>query len=103
MSREVIALPKSGLSWKNHEIHSCLEADCEKRIGQDLDAKNRNQIRLAADKIDSLLKWNPSTIGESRRESVRILVVPPLAVEYRVQDDDRIVNVVAVWTFKRRK
>jgi hypothetical protein len=68
-----------------------------------MNAKNRNQVRLAADKIDSLLKWNPSTIGESRRESVRILLVPPLAVEYRVQDDDRIVNVVAVWTFKRRK
>jgi hypothetical protein len=68
-----------------------------------MNAKNRNQVRLAADKIDSLLKWNPEALGESRREPVRILVVPPLAVEYQVQEDDRIVSVVAVWTFKRRK
>jgi hypothetical protein len=68
-----------------------------------INAKNRNRVRIAADKIDSLLKWDPSSHGESRRESVRILLVPPLGVEFEVLDEDRLVNVIAVWTFKPRK
>ncbi len=68
-----------------------------------INAKNRNRIRLAADKIDSLLKWDPDSLGESRREGVRILLVPPLAVEFEVHEEDCIVNVIAVWTFKHRK
>jgi hypothetical protein len=62
-----------------------------------INAKDRNRIRLATDKIDALLKWNPSSKGELRSGSSRILFVSPLAVDFEVLTEDRIVNVLAVW------
>ena len=68
-----------------------------------INAKDRSHVRLAADRIDYLLKWDPSFRGESRKETTRILLVPPLGVEFEVHEEDRIVNVIAIWRFKPRK
>ncbi len=60
-------------------------------------AENRQDVTLASDSIDSLLKNSPSEVGESREENSRFLSVPPLAVYYDVLDQDRMVFVWAVW------
>jgi mRNA-degrading endonuclease RelE of RelBE toxin-antitoxin system len=64
-----------------------------------MEAKNRNRVRSAADKIDALLKIDPSSRGESRGGFSRILFVPPLAVHFTVSEPDRTVTVLAVWSF----
>jgi hypothetical protein len=65
-----------------------------------LASNDRQQITLAADQIDQQLRYNPESIGESRTSGRRILIVPPLAVFYRVLPDDRIVQVSHVRDFK---
>ena len=60
-------------------------------------APDRGAVAWAGDQIDALLQYNPETRGESRAGDVRILLVPPLAVHFRVSPDDRLVEVVAVW------
>ena len=62
-------------------------------------APERERIRLAADQIEKQLRGNPQSIGESRSGGRRILIVPPLAVTYRVLPEDRIVQVVNVRKF----
>jgi hypothetical protein len=58
-----------------------------------LASTDRDRITLAADQIDKLLRHAPDSVGESRDAGRRILIVPPLAVFYRVLSDDRIVQV----------
>jgi len=52
---------------------------------------------LAAASIDHLLSHDPKSSGESRFESVRILLVAPLGVYFNVREEDRAVDVLAVW------
>jgi hypothetical protein len=54
---------------------------------------DRQQVSLAADQIDRLLRHDPESVGESRDEGRRILIVPPLAVFYRALPDDKLVQV----------
>ena len=65
-----------------------------------LDAANRSRIRVAADAIDRALKIDAPTCGESRENDRRILIVPPLAVKFRVIEPDAQVRVLEVWTFE---
>lgn len=58
-----------------------------------LDSTDRQRTTLAADQIDKLLRHDPDTAGESRAAGRRILIVPPLAVIYRVLSDDRLVQI----------
>ena len=58
-----------------------------------LASADRESITLAASQIDKQLRHNPEAVGESRASGRRILIVPPLAVVYRVLHDDRIVQV----------
>ena len=43
------------------------------------------------------------TRGESRSNTLRIMFVPPLGVDFDVQEDDRIVYVLTVWHFGKNK
>jgi len=45
---------------------------------------------------------DPETRGESRHDTVRVLLVPPLGVHFDVVAADRTVYVLAVWSFGRR-
>ncbi len=60
------------------------------------DAPDRSALAKAANEIDALLQTDPETRGESRFGTVRILVVPPLAVMFDVHEPDRIVWVLGV-------
>jgi hypothetical protein len=60
-------------------------------------ATDRQAVTVAADTIDALLRTDPTTRGESRFDTVRMLRVPPLGVDFEVVDDDRIVYVLSVW------
>jgi hypothetical protein len=51
-------------------------------------------ITAAMNEIDQLLAANPEGQGESRDPFERILIVPPLAVEYEIHDEERIVYVL---------
>ncbi|MCI0363492.1 MAG: hypothetical protein L0219_06385 [Phycisphaerales bacterium] len=68
-----------------------------------LTATDRERVTIAADQIDMQLRRYPEDAGESRASGRRILIVPPLAVTYRVLADDRLVQVVNVWEFPERK
>jgi hypothetical protein len=61
------------------------------------EATDRADVTAAADEIDVLLRYDPETKGEARFEDVRILLVPPLAVYFKVSPDDCLVEVAAVW------
>lgn len=60
-------------------------------------AADRQAITDAANQRELFLKYLPDQIGESRDGDRRILIVPPLAVVYKVDDMDRKVTVLAVW------
>ena len=62
-----------------------------------LSAKNKSAISAAANKIDELLRTDADTCGESRDGDRRILLVPPLGVDYSVSVPDRRVLVLSVW------
>jgi hypothetical protein len=58
---------------------------------------DRGAIASAADEIDARLKRNPQAEGEDREEGRRILIIPPLAVIFKVYEPDRTVWVSDVW------
>ena len=62
-----------------------------------VDAQDRSVVTLAANLIDHQLRTDPAEQGESRESGRRILIVPPLAVKFRVLSEDRIVRVLHVW------
>jgi hypothetical protein len=62
-----------------------------------LAAADRAAVTSAANRIDSMLAANPENYGIQRFDTVRALVVPPLAVEFEVIDQDRLVWVLSAW------
>jgi hypothetical protein len=58
-----------------------------------VDASNRNAVRAAADRLDTILGQDPYAHGESRTGLTRIMFVEPLAVLFEVQEQDRLVSV----------
>lgn len=63
-----------------------------------LDLMNRGEstdpLTRAMNQIDQLLAVDPNSQGESRGEFERVLFVPPLTVEYEVNDDEHIVIIL---------
>jgi hypothetical protein len=64
---------------------------------------DRPAITAAANSIDTQLNTDPDQCGESRYDTVRVLFVYPLGVEFDVQEQDRVVYVTSVWSIARRK
>ena len=60
-------------------------------------ATDRNAVRDAADRIDQLLQQDPVNQGESRGGRLRILFERPLAVNFPVDQQTRVVSVTRVW------
>lgn len=65
-------------------------------------AGSRQAITNAIQRIDELLHSDPVGCSESRDDGRRILIVPPLALTFRVEAASRIVSVVHVWFYQRR-
>ena len=66
------------------------------------EADDQATLTSAADRIDRWLAVNPETLGESRSGHARMLIERPLAVEYEVVADDRMVVVLKVHKLPRR-
>jgi hypothetical protein len=62
-----------------------------------VEAPDRSEVTAAANAIDQVLGRNPLGVGESRAGESRILIVPPLAVNYYVVPDDVQVVVWQLW------
>ncbi len=67
-----------------------------------LDDEQREQITRATNEIDQRLQQDPQNEGESRENDRRVLIVPPLAVYFRVSVADRVVQVLTIRRVKRR-
>jgi hypothetical protein len=65
-----------------------------------LNALDRTAITQASNRIDRILGRDPEQVGESREGNRRILVEPPLAVIFRVELMDRLVQVLHVFRFE---
>ena len=61
-----------------------------------LEASDRLSVTNAANAIDQELHHSPRTIGESRSEGRRVVIIRPLAVYFGIDDEDRIVRVLSV-------
>lgn len=64
-----------------------------------LNAPDRNAVTRAAHTIDLMLQRDPENAGESRDEGRRILLVPPLGVDYEVFPDKLEVHVLSLWSY----
>jgi hypothetical protein len=64
---------------------------------------SRAAVSLSADEIDRRLGTDPLAEGESREADLRVLLVPPLRVIYQVSSADRVVQVLDVWMYRRRR
>ena len=62
-----------------------------------LDASDRAAVAAAADLMDSALAQDPLNCGESRESESRIMFAHPLAIEFQVNESDRVVTVIGVW------
>jgi len=65
-----------------------------------IESADRSAVASAANTIDTLLREDPHRQGESRFGAVRVLLVPPLGIDFKVLEEDRLVKVVAVWTVR---
>ena len=63
-------------------------------------ASDRDAVATASNTIDFLLVRDPESRGEPSFDTVRLLTIAPLSVEFEVQEADRIVSVLAVWRLK---
>ena len=59
-------------------------------------ATDRRAVTDAANEIDRRLRFFPDIQGEQRSGRDRVLVVPPLAVGYEWNQEDRIVRVLGI-------
>jgi hypothetical protein len=57
----------------------------------------RDEITKYMRSLDRHLRANADRLGESRGTGVRILTDPPLGIEFRVSEPDRLVTVVRAW------
>jgi hypothetical protein len=66
------------------------------------DGHARATIELAMLGLERLLQENPHDHGESRGDGTRVLFQHPLAVTVTVDDAQKLVRVLRVWTYRRQ-
>lgn len=59
-------------------------------------ARDRNAVTRASDRIDRELRTDPQSKGESRPPGLRVLIDLPLVVYFEVSEPDRRVRVLRV-------
>jgi hypothetical protein len=62
-----------------------------------LASPDRNAVARASHEIDLTLREDPDAVGRRRFDSVRQFLRPPLGVDFEVNENDRLVTVLAVW------
>jgi hypothetical protein len=68
-----------------------------------LQGPDRDAIRSAADTLDDLLRFDAHSRGESRYESLRVVLAAPLGVDIEVDQDNRTVRVLRAWRYESRR
>ena len=63
-----------------------------------LKAENQQALADAANLIERELGAAPNSVGEQRIGSIRVVVVPPVGMYFRVNAEDRQVLVLTVWS-----
>lgn len=63
----------------------------------------REAVASAVRQAGQYLRLNPETQGESREENRRTFFVPPLGIDFRVEEEERKVVVLRVWLARKRK
>jgi hypothetical protein len=63
---------------------------------------DRAAITAAANAIDYQLAHDPTAKGEAKSGKTCLLVIPPLAVYFDVEEQDCLVSVWAVWRWKKQ-
>jgi len=72
--------------------------EAERRLAELwMEADDPEQLANAANLIEKELAINPEAVGEQRVGSIRVVVVPPLGMHFRVRSGDRQVLVLAVY------
>ncbi len=61
-----------------------------------LETSDRQGLTAAADEIDPTLQNDPILRGETLAGSIRILLIEPLQVAYRVLEEDRTVVILSI-------
>jgi hypothetical protein len=61
-----------------------------------LEGPDRRAISEAADSVDGTLRIDPVLRGETLTGPLRVVIIEPLEFVYRVIEDDRIVQIVAL-------
>jgi hypothetical protein len=73
--------------------------EAERRLAELwMQASDREQFVNAANLIDRELAIAPDAVGEQRIGSIRVVVVPPVGIYFRVNAEDRQVLVLTVWS-----
>ena len=68
-----------------------------------LASKDRNVVTFAANEIESVLSLFPNSAGELSFDTVREYAVPPLGVEFEVDNVNNIVTILSVWDVDQGK
>lgn len=66
------------------------------------DSAMRGEIRTALSKLESRLRRDPNSQGESREGDERVLFSEPLGLSVEIDSGNRVVTVLHVWRVRRR-
>jgi hypothetical protein len=72
-------------------------------VWMEADSTFREAITAATHAIDQELRSDPYGASESRSEGRRILFLTPLGLYFRVDEKERVVSILRVWRFRKRK
>lgn len=61
-----------------------------------LDSTDRDAVSATAREIELQLSANPMGVGESRGDKRRLVIKPPLAIDYQTDPEDMLVRVVRI-------
>lgn len=67
------------------------------------DSAQREGITAASHAIEQQLRFNPQDQGESRPGGSRVFFQTPLGVDFRVNEEQRIVTIGHVWRFRTKR
>jgi len=62
-----------------------------------LKATNPQLVADAFNRIESLLKHDAHRLGRAHPDGWRGLIIPPLAITFRVSEDDRLATIMSVF------
>jgi hypothetical protein len=64
-------------------------------------ADDPERLSDAAKLIERELAVGPASVGEQRIGTIRVVIVPPLGMHFRVNAEDRQVLVLAIWALNK--